>query len=212
MVRNKKTLMRNKQPQIAGIITGRIAQINTKYPGGPDLHFYHRILDKFPRVSSFLACDTCIEILYATLVSWDMNCRAAKMKDYADFKSNLQGNSSAFQVVETSSVSFTWTNRGTVIQSLSTLFDSLALMKTNERVVSNSKCLHFVFPNLCPPMDNLTFENLYGKHAAATKARFLEVLDFSYDILAGIQNPLQYLDTQWNTCETKLVDNAIILM
>jgi hypothetical protein len=40
----------------------------------------------------------------------------------------------------------------------------------------------------------------------------MEVLDFSYDIIAGIENPKQYLDSQWNTYETKLVDNAILMM
>jgi hypothetical protein len=38
------------------------------------------------------------------------------------------------------------------------------------------------------------------------------VLEFSYDIINGIKNPQQYFDNRWNTCETKLVDNAIIMM
>jgi hypothetical protein len=140
-----------------------------------------------------------------------MNSRGAKMKDYADFKSNLQGNSAGFQAVEAASAAFAWTNRVDVIQALSTLYDSLALMKTNGKLVSNAKCLHFVFPDLCPPMDRTnTLKKLYGS-TGESKARFLEVLEFSYDVIAGIHNPKQYLDNQWNTCETKLVDNAIIM-
>jgi len=137
------------------------------------------------------------------------------MKDYSDFKSNLQGNAAGFTTVAAAAASFTWANRAPVIQSFSTLFDTLELMKTNEKVVSNSKCMHFVFPDLCVPVDNSTFEKLYGTNSK-DKDRFLEVLDFSYDILAGIQNPQQYLDPpqnlKWNTCVTKLVDNAIILL
>jgi hypothetical protein len=141
-----------------------------------------------------------------------MNARAAKMKDYADFKSNLQNNIPAFQAVETASAAFTWTNRVAVVQTLSSLFDSLALMSTNGKLVSSSKCLHFVFPSLCPPMDGAnTLQKLYG-NTSESKAKFLEVLDFSYDIIERIQNPQQYLDSLWNTCETKLVDNAIFLM
>ncbi|MGA9802043.1 MAG: hypothetical protein WBQ19_17760 [Terriglobales bacterium] len=41
---------------------------------------------------------------------------------------------------------------------------------------------------------------------------FLEVLEFCYDVLAGIQNPQQYAHGSWNTCPTKLVDNAIFLL
>jgi len=134
------------------------------------------------------------------------------MKDYADFKDNLQGNSEAFQVVETTSANFSWANRSAVIQSLSILYDLLALMKTKGKLVSNSKCLHFIFPNLCPPMDRTnTLKKIYG-NTGESKKKFIEVLDFSYDIIAGIQNPQQYLDNQWNTYETKLVDNAILMM
>jgi hypothetical protein len=54
--------------------------------------------------------------------------------------------------------------------------------------------------------------SVYSAAVGHRKNKFLEVLSFAYEILNGIQNPHQYLDNQWNTCETKLVDNAIILM
>jgi hypothetical protein len=95
------------------------------------------------------------------------------MKDYADFKSNLQGNAAGFRTVA-AAASFTWTSRAPVIQSFSALFDTLELMKTTEKVVSNSKCMHFVFPELCVPVDNSTFEKLYGT-TSKDKGRFLEV-------------------------------------
>lgn len=205
----------NKLIQITSVITGQIAQINTRYPGGPGLHFYHRALalrQQHPSASSFLASGTCVEILYAALVSWGMDSRTAEMKDFADFMSNLQGNTAGFQVIETASASFSWTNRTAVVQALSSVYQSLALMKTSKRLVSNSKCLHMLFPNLCTPMDTLnTLTKLYGS-GYETPARFLEVLELSYDVIAGISNPQQYLDNQWNTCETKLVDNAILLL
>lgn len=142
-----------------------------------------------------------------------MNSRGAKMKDFADFKSNLQANTLAFQAVETSAKNgFTWANRSAVVQALSNLYDHLMLMQSNGKLVSNSKTLHFVFPDLCPPMDRTnTLQKLYG-NTAESKNKFLEILELSYDIIGGIQNPNQYLDQQWNTFETKLVDNAIILM
>ena len=198
-----------------GIITTQIAQINVVYRGGPSLYFYHRILDlrnQHTAVDAFLRSDICIEILYATLVSWDMNSRGAKMKDFEDFKNNLQSNIPAFQAVEAAARAFTWVNRNAVVQSLSALYDLLALMQTNGKLVSNSKALHFVFPALCPPMDRTnTLQKLY-RNTAESKNKFLEILEFTYDIIGAIQNPHQYLDHQWNTFETKLVDNAIILM
>ena len=85
-------------------------------------------------------------------------------------------------------------------------------MKTNGRLVSNAKCLHCVFPDLCLPMDRInTLQKLYGS-TYESPARFLEVLEFCYDVLAGIPNPQQYVSGPWNTYPTKLVDNAIFLL
>ena len=150
-------------------------------------------------------------MLYATLAAWDMNSRGAKMAGFDEFKSNLRNNVAEFQAVEAAETGFTWTNRNTVMQALSVLYGNLALMETKARLVSNSKILHFVFPNLCPPMDGKnTLMKLYG-HTAESRNKYLEILQFTYDILNSIQNPQQYLDAQWNTTATKLVDNALIL-
>jgi len=211
MIKNQNNVVSS----IAAIITTRISQINVVYRGGPSLHFYHRILSlrrQHSSVSAFLSSDTCIEILYATLVSWDMNFRAAKLKDYADFKSNLVSNIPAFQAVEITSSSFSWMNRSAVLLALSALYDKLNLMKTGGRLVSNSKCIHYVFPALCVPMDRgNTLQKLYG-NTTESKNKFIEILNLSYDTLMSIANPQQYLDKQWNTSEMKLVDNAILMM
>jgi hypothetical protein len=141
-----------------------------------------------------------------------MNSRGAKMRDYLDFRDNLHDNLDSFLSVESLAESFTWQNRTEVIRALSELYDVLGLMQTEGRLVSNSKCLHFVFPALCMPMDRRnTLRKLYG-NTGESKSKFVELLEFLYDTLQGIPNPQRYLDERWNTCETKLVDNAIILM
>lgn len=211
MIRNRQNVL----SEVSSIITaGRIAQAN-QYPAGRYLPPYQRVRvlrQQNPTVSSFLANNACIQALHDTLVSWGMNSRGAKIKDYVAFRSALQGNIAAFQTVEAASGAFTWTNRDPVVHSISALYNSLALMQTNGRLVSNAKCLHFVFPDLCLPMDRLnTLQKLYG-NTYESPTRFLEVLEFCYDVLAGIQNPQQYVREPWNTCPTKLVDNAIMLL
>ena len=200
---------------ITGIIRTRVSGINSIYGGGPSLHFYHRILElrrQYPAVGRFLASDICMEILYAALVSWNMNSRGARMKDFDDFKSNLRANAARFNAVESAAPNFSRTNRRPVMDALSDLYDHLALMKTKGKLVANSKALHFMFPEICLPMDGTnTLKKLYG-HAVESKMKYLEVLDFACDIIDGIPNPQEYLDDRWNTSATKLVDNAIILM
>jgi hypothetical protein len=210
MIRNRQNVL----SQVSSIITtGRVAQANQW--AGRYLPTYQRVRtlrQQNPTVSSFLANNTCIQAIRDTLISWGMNNRAAKIKDVVPFRSAIQGNIPAFQAVEAAATTFTWTNRGAVLQSISALYSSLALMQTNGRLVSNAKCLHFVFPELCLPMDTRnTLQKLY-RNNYESPTRFLEVLEFCYDVLAGIQNPQQYVQGLGNTCATKLVDNAIILL
>jgi len=54
-----------------------------------------------------------------------------------------------------------------------------------------------------------TLRKPYG-NINESKGKFLELLEFCYDVLAGIERPQQFQDEKWNSCPTKLVDNAIL--
>jgi len=85
----------DKIENILSTIQSRISEINWRYRKGPDLYFYRKTLEmreNADNIKSFLADDYNAEILYATLVSWDMNSRAAKMKYFDDFRKNLISN------------------------------------------------------------------------------------------------------------------------
>jgi len=198
---------------LQGIITSQLT--NFQYRGGPSLHFYHRVRavrQQHPSISSFLADNSALELVYATLVAWDMDGRGAKLQDYGDFCKNLRGAGQQLQAVEVALPNFTWTSRTAMISALESAYDSLTLMETNGRLVSNSKCLHFLFPAVCMPMDRRnTLTKIYGNGTYESKHKFLELINLAYDVVAGLSNPSQYHDTRWNTCDMKLVDNAIII-
>src|SRR5262245_25070627 len=210
MIKNRRRLTCH----VADIIRNRIGDINEIYGTGPDLYFYHRVRElrrQHAHVESFLSSDTCLEILYATLVSWDMNSRRAQMKYFCDFKSNLVDSLAASQAVE---AAFAANDREKARKSLMLLYDALDLMKSKRRLVANSKCLHFLFPALCLPIDSNTLKKLRlgDRSQPKDKETFCEILDFANDVVAEMDNPGQYLDDQWNTCDMKLVDNAISLL
>ncbi|HAD81637.1 MAG: hypothetical protein A2509_09765 [Candidatus Edwardsbacteria bacterium RIFOXYD12_FULL_50_11] len=141
-----------------------------------------------------------------------MNSRGAKMKDYSDFKKNIQQNRDLFTETEKALELFSWSQNKDIIPYLKELYNSLILMETNSKLISNSKCLHFIFPKACLPIDGTnTLNKLYG-NTGESRNKFIEVHQFAWDILTEIANPKQYLDNQWNRSETKLVDNAIILL
>ena len=96
-----------------------------------------------------------------------------------------------------------------VLTKLSSIYDNLHLMKTSSRLVSNSKVLHFLLPNLVVPMDRKnTLEFFYG-NTGESRNKFRDIMVYGYKIA---KNPSfdKYFDEKWHATIPKMVDNAII--
>jgi hypothetical protein len=141
-----------------------------------------------------------------------MDSRAAKMKDFASFCKSLRGASTSLKAIENAASTFRLDQRAELLTALSNAYDQIHLMQGKAHLVSTSKCLHFLFPDICMPMDGKnTLTKLYGS-ANESKNKFLALTEFAFDVISGLSNAEQYLDQWWNTSAPKLVDNAIILM
>lgn len=204
-----------KYRAITHTISTRIKEINERYRSGPSLYFYRRITglrNQHSSIESFLSDDYNLEILYATLVSWDMNSRGAKMKYFDDFKENLISNARQLYELEKCAMAFSPNDIFSTLICLRKTFSKLNLMETDSRLVSNSKCLHFFFPSLCMPMDRTnTLSYLYG-NTGESENKYIEICQFAFEIMQSSNNYQQFLDNQWNTTIPKMIDNAIILL
>jgi hypothetical protein len=209
MIKNKK----EKITKICDTIQSRISDINLRYRSGPDLYFYKRVIKlrlNSQNIEVFLDSDYNIEILYATLVAWDMNSRGAKLKYFNDFKENLLSCKTDFlnleEMMKAPQIDYLDIRNLLII-----IYRELKLMKTNSKLVSNSKLLHFLFPTICMPMDREnTLNYLYG-NTSESENKYLEITSLSFEILKNNQNFRKYLDDEWNVSIPKLIDNAIIL-
>lgn len=205
----------NKLNAVVGIINTTIANINTTYRKGPSLHFYYRVRQfrtASPDVAGFVASAANLEMVYATLVAWDMNSRAAKMKDFVPFCASITVALPHLVAVEQAIPGLANGNRQPVLTALSNAYDVLNLMASGKKLVSNAKCLHFLLPDACMPMDGKnTLTKMYGT-TSETKTKFLEMTEFAFDAIAQATPPSGVIGQGWNTCLTKMVDNAIILM
>lgn len=205
----------NKFQSIVDTMSMRIKEINERYRKGPSLYFYKRITalrKQHSSIESFLSDDYTLEILYATLVSWDMNSRGAKMKYFDDFKKSLLSAKKELYDVENCALTFNANSaKGTLI-CLRQVFSKLNLMETAGRLVSNSKCLHFLFPSVCMPMDRTnTLKYLYG-NTNESENKYIEITQFAFEIMQATNNCHRFLDDLWNTTVPKMIDNSIILL
>jgi hypothetical protein len=205
-----------KKAEIIETISNRIGDINEVYRKGPSLYFYKRLSELrngFANIREFLDDNYNIEIIYATLVAWDMDSRGAKMKCFEEFKENLISCTEYFTEIEGHhNNNNAYLNFENIIILLKSAYENLILMDTNGRIVSNSKLLHFLFPKLCMPMDRTnTLKYLYNNTYDSIN-RYVEVIELSFEVINNIENWTQYLDNTWNTSAPKLIDNAIILI
>jgi len=210
MIRNHT----HKIEQIVTTIKTRISEINERYRSGPDLYFYLKLMKlrkSSNSVESFLRNDYLIEVLYATLVSWDMNCRGAKMKYFDEFKDNILSCMDLLREIEELGKGST-NNLVDLEPALRKTYEKLNLMKTGGKLVSNSKLLHFLFPSLLMPMDRAnTLSYFYGNTNESIN-KYIEIINFSFEIMNMSENWKDYLDNGWNTTVPKMIDNAIILL
>jgi hypothetical protein len=210
-------MIKDRQKKIEEIIytiKNRIHEINERYRNGPDLYFYKRLLALRRQTSdiiAFLNNDYNLEIIYATLVSWDMNSRGAKLKYFDEFKSSILSCMDSLNAINGMSDIKSIDILDLQIQLLG-VYKKLSLMKTKGRLVSNSKFLHFLFPDLFVPMDRKnTLEYFYGNTNESVN-KFFEITEFSFDLVKKLLDDNVQLDEGWNSTIPKTIDNAIILI
>lgn len=209
-----------KMDDIKTTIESRVSDINRRYRVGPDgrfgpdLFFYKRTLAlRFGAgsLTSFVSDAQNLEAVYATLVAWDMNSRGAKMKYFDDFRESILVCLPQLTALEALAAGHAPV--GQKLDCIAAVYDNLHVMKTGGRLVSNSKLLHFLFPELCVPMDSKnTLRYFYGYEAESGR-KYMEIMDLGLELMESEGGAWQrHLGEGWNTTIPKLVDNAVLLL
>lgn len=104
--------------------------------------------------------DRFIELIYVTLSAWNMNSRGAKLSDFEEFRGSIKTNKkhimdlSGYRIEEIREIEFE-----NIIKILENLFNDLKLVGKNKndkekpRLVTFSKTMHFLLPDLIVPID-----------------------------------------------------------
>ncbi len=183
------------------------------YKKGPALYFYKRVIGEIRKnkLADLFNKKEFIELLYAILVAWDMNARGAKMKYFDNFRKNILANKkyflslSKYKLDTMSEKEFS----NDVKELLGILYDRLSLMQTKSKLVSNSKLMHYLLPDLIMPIDGQnTLSFLFG-NTGESKKKFLEIIECTRCIVNKLSLS-RFLDNEWNVSVPKVIDNAII--
>ena len=166
--------------------------------------------------------DKFIELIYVTLSAWNMNSRGAKLSDFEEFKSSIKTNKkwiidlSEYKIEKIREMEFK-----NIIKILERLFNDLKLVGRNKnnkekpRLVTFSKTMHFLLPNLIMPIDRKYTLNFFYNNTSINPKLHLQFQKFS-DIFKECSNFAfkseldSKLDSNWNQNVPKIIDNIII--
>ncbi len=155
LVKNQKQIEEIKQ-EIIQIPKGKVEK---SYFSGPSIYFHQEALKCCRNEKEFLG-KRHIEMIYATLVAWGMHRMGksgAKMPDFDVFKKSILDKKQKLQQLKTIRIEKVQEKAlDDIIGRLKELIfkeDGINASETNSRIVSGTKVLAHILPDIVPPMD-----------------------------------------------------------
>ncbi len=120
-----------------------------------------------------------MELVYTTLISWNMNGRGAKLNDFDLFKETIRNNKSKINSLMNYKIEkLNEKEKADVLRISEELFNNLELVgkswtgnKIKSKLVTFSKTLHFLIPDLFVPIDRrYTLDFFYDNKMVPTNS------------------------------------------
>ncbi len=166
-------------------------------------------------VAESIDSDECMRYLYDTLEAWGMNSQGAKMKERPEFAKSIrkyEGDIVALEQVDVAQIDEDVSAR----QELWRIIQGMKLsLSKYSQVVTGSKSLHHLLPQLLPPIDGSYTRPFFHYRSGDTKDNeyAFNLMLWYFAQIAQEVDLRRYVDTEtarWATSETKMIDNAII--
>lgn len=159
-----------------------------------------------------------LELIYQTLIYWNMNQRRAKLKPFEEIKQSvIKYRDEILSLYPYRIEELDEKQLKTVLEKLKYLFINLRPMQSSRQIVGTSKLLHFLLPNLVMPIDGkFTMEFFYGYNKCGKDIN--EEFNYFEDIYIKFYEIIKQFnvckeDAKNNNLQTsvpKTIDNAII--
>jgi hypothetical protein len=184
--------------------------------GGPSMYFHREAIKEAK--NNFLGSRH-LDMIYAVLPAWGMHKMgktSVKIVDYEIFAKQIINHKEAFSELKT--IDFLTLNhnkRATLISDVAKLILRIKVNEAKSQMVSSSKVVHHIIPNLVCPIDRAYTMNLLigGKQYNNNRENeYIEViLTGMFDFIEKNADILRKnIDAHYNTSLTKIFDNLII--
>ena len=188
----------------------------TKYTfNGPSLYFHQKALEC--QQTEFLS-NRHIEYVYATLVAWGMHRMGptgTKMPNFDEFKESIIAHKDKLEELRGKRIEYITGNEiDSIIENLNVICFSIKGSTSKSHLVSGSKTLAHILPNLVCPMDRQYTYRFFEVNNKDTendifKYVMLSMWDF-YQNCNNVKSVQSLLGQTFNENYPKIFDNLII--
>lgn len=190
-----------------------IQYVATNYrPYDPGQYLYG-LVTEFSNEAKY--SDKFIELVYTTLIAWNMNQRGAKLSDFPTFKNSLLRYKELIQSLDNLRIEKLIDTIG-LTEKIKILFENLQVVANGKpKLVTFSKTLHYFLPNLLMPIDRRYTLTFFYKHTNLPQSDSGQ-FEIYRDIFAQFRqfatayNFDRHKDRHWNKNIPKIIDNIII--
>ena len=157
-----------------------------------------------------------IKLVYDMLKAFGANRGkpGGSLHDLADFQKSLRKHAGCIESLAKLKLETLKATDCELVKTISCLFDKLELVRTKSPLVTFSKTMHFLLPNLFMPIDRwYTLRFFYGYAPSNQKACCLEVFEQFREFAHAHSEVLRVqvdLKSRWNRSVPKVIDNVII--
>jgi hypothetical protein len=172
-----------------------------------------RLRRELGSAQSALDDEVFLENLYTTLLVWGIGVRASRIAEFEDFVKELRGKGPEICALDGLSIDDGTLDVATVSGRIWKIIDGLAIVSNKTKVVSGTKALHHLLPDLVVPMDRAYTQRFLGWHNPEFQSKQKEFFRTAFQMfvqIARANNPAQYVGSGWCTSRTKVLDNALV--
>jgi hypothetical protein len=160
-----------------------------------------------------------LEDLRHTLTAWRVGTRGTVLVGFDRFKESLNQNEKIISELDGLSIEDERVDLSQLTKKLWALIAGLDVVvntrgeKVSAPIVSGTKTLLHIMPDLVPPMDREYTQAFFGWHNPEFQYRQEYCFRYIYNSLATIARkvkPSKYIGTGWHSSTAKLLDSALV--
>lgn len=164
-------------------------------------------------VAAALRSDDFLLAVRSVLLKWGLGVRGSRLAAPEAFLAALRKAESSLIALEPLTIDAGDQDIGEAVQTVSSCLRTLEIVDNKARIVSVTKALHHLLPDLILPMDREYTGAFFGWHGNEFQNHQESVFKRSFMALRFVAlevDPQRYVGKGWRTSRTKVLDNALV--